>query len=79
MGNGQKVSPTIFESFSGKDRERDLGVSINGEPQTSIFLPKNPPPEPPLGHFMFENFYLKMCIFQFQMQLIFSNKLYLAT
>ena len=47
MGNGKKISPTIFKKISGNHREKDLGGSIYGLARTSFFLLKNPPPQPP--------------------------------
>ena len=52
MGNGKKISPTIFKKISGNHREKDLGGSIYGLARTSFFFLKNPAP---LGHFKFEN------------------------
>ena len=47
MGNGKKISPTIFKKISGNHREKDLGGSIYGLARTSFFFLKNPPPQPP--------------------------------
>ena len=38
MGNGKKISPTIFKKISGNHREKDLGGSIYGLARTSFFF-----------------------------------------
>ena len=74
MGNGKKISPTIFKKISGNHREKDLGGSIYGLARTSFFFLKNPPPQPPPGPFKFENLGPKIDNYQFKKQ-IFSSVL----
>ena len=68
MGNGKKISPTIFKKNSGNHREKDLGGSIYGLPRTSFFFEKPTPTAPP-GHFKFENLGPKIDNYQFKKQI----------
>ena len=69
MGNGKKISPTIFKKISGNHREKDLGGSIYGLARTSFFFLKNPPPQPPPGPIKFENSGPKIDNYQFKKQI----------
>ena len=69
MGNGKKISPTIFKKISGNHREKDLGGSIYGLARTSFFFKKNPPPLAPPGPFKFENSGPKIDNYQFKKQI----------